>query len=78
MGKRTIEDLQELVRIISEAEWQPMTEEEIVRFRIIPEKATKYTNLESFQVACEKLYKSRAACEVGSNPDEGLFWTFVK
>ncbi len=70
----TLEDLQELGRLLTGC--RPMTEQEIENFGIIPKGATKYKTLQSFQTACKKL--GDIAYEAGSNPDKGLFWTFVK
>ncbi len=56
--------------------WRPMTAQEIENFGVIPDGATKYKNLKSYQTACKKL--NNITYEAGSNPDKGLFWTFVK
>ncbi len=72
----TLEDLQELGRLLKGVECRPMTEREIVRFGVIPDGATKYKNLKSYQTACKKL--NNITYEAGSNPDKGLFWTFVR
>ncbi len=75
----TLEDLQELGRLlkgVKGTEWRPMTEQEIENFGIIPKGATKYKTLKSGQTACKK--RGEIAYEAGSNPDKGLFWTFVK
>ncbi len=74
MKEITLEDLQELGRFLKGC--RPMTEREIENFGIIPDGATKYKTLKSYQTACGKL--NNVTYEAGSNPDKGLFWTLVR
>ncbi len=76
MKEITLEDLQELGRLLKGVKCRPMTEQEIGSFGIIPEGATKYKTLKSYQTACNKL--GDITYKAGSNSDEGLFWTFVE
>ncbi len=76
MKEITLEDLQELGRLLKGVQCRPMTEQEIARLEVIPDGATKYKTLKSYQTACKKL--GNITYEAGSNPDKGLFWTFVR
>jgi len=74
----TLEDLQELGRLLKGSTGRPMTEQEIAAFGTIPEGATKYQDFKSYVDACNELSKRNATYKASSNPDEGLFWTLEK
>ena len=74
----TIEDLQELGRLLKGVSCRPMTGQEIKNFRMIPQGATKYKDYESYADACKELSKRNATYEAGSNPDESSYWTLGK
>ena len=75
MKELTLEDAQEIGRLLSKAtSSRPMTDQEIERFYVIPEGATKYTDYESFRVASNNL--KNVHYQASCNQDEGLFWTY--
>ena len=76
MKEITLEDLQELGRLLKKAKsCPPMTEEEILNFEVIPGGATMYPDYESFKVACLHLSEKHTHHQTFCNRDEDIYWT---